>query len=809
VRRGIAAGAIRQLRLEGATMSAPLRTLLVEDSEDDTTLLLRELRRGGWDVVHQRVDTPVAMAAALQRQAWDVIIADYALPKFSGMEALQMARQQAGDLPFILVSGAVGEETAVAAMKAGANDYLFKGNLRRLAPAVQRELREAQARREARQTRVVLDERDLQLADALRLALLGTWHLDFRNDRAVWSDQIDWLFGHGEGSTIEAFLACFDPDERKVLSDQFADSNATKLQRDFSVNCREGAPRFVHIRGEITRDGEQALEATGMIQDITERKLTEQALRQARDQLELAKRQAEAANHAKSEFLANMSHEIRTPMTAILGFADMLFGPNLQAGERLEYVRVIRRNSRHLLNLINDILDLSKIEAGKMMVEKLECNFPQLMADVMSLLRPRAKDKSLELGIVFDGPIPRTIRTDALRLRQILTNLIGNAIKFTQAGRVRVKVRCDQADSGKRLHFEVIDSGIGICAEQLPRLFQSFTQTDESTTRRFGGTGLGLTISRQLARLLGGDVTVQSTPDVGSTFCFWIDAGSCEGVEMITDLAEATLAGRPEPDNAQEIFIRGRILLAEDGRDNQRLISTHLRTAGAEVTVADNGHKAVEAALSQRFDLILMDMQMPVMDGYTAVAELRRRGFAMPIIALTAYAMSEDRCKCLDCGCTGYLSKPIDKEHLLKSVNHYLGNEAAAAEKSPVAKSATPASPMAAGGLITSSMLDHPGMKPIIIEYVQGLSGEVAKMQEMLRTEDLQSLKRVVHQLRGSGGGYGFDAISQAATIAEESIKAAHNLQRIGEEVNSLIQIIRRVEGFEEQEVDGQKAVSL
>jgi CheY-like chemotaxis protein len=351
----------------------------------------------------------------------------------------------------------------------------------------------------------------------------------------------------------------------------------------------------------------------------------------------------------------------------------------------------------------------------------------------------------------------------------------------------------------------VADSGIGMSEAELPRLFHIFTQTDESTTRKFGGTGLGLTISQKLTRLLGGDIGVKSAPGVGSTFSFWINIGPCSGVDMISDLAEASLDALPEPANSQDIMIRGRILLAEDGVDNQRLISTHLRMAGAEVVIADNGQAALETALSQPFSLILMDMQMPEMDGYTAVAELRRRGFTVPIIALTAYAMAEDRAKCLNCGCSAYLSKPIEKEIFLRTISQYLGNEIPPAAK--VTEAPAAAAPLDPSGPIGSTLLDHPGMKPIIIEFVQGLSDEVVKMQNMLGKKDLQSLKRVVHQLRGSGGGYGFDAISTAAAAAEESIKAAHNLDVIDREIKSLIGIIRRVEGFEDQKADGKKVV--
>jgi len=404
---------------------------------------------------------------------------------------------------------------------------------------------------------------------------------------------------------------------------------------------------------------------------LTERK-------QMEDELHKAKDAADAANRAKSQFLANMSHEIRTPMTAILGYVDLMLDENVGRATR-EHVAVIKRNSEHLLGLINDILDFSKIEADKLQIEPTRCSLVQLVAEVVSTMRPQAAVKQLKLKMELSGPLPETVLTDPLRLRQVLVNLVGNAIKFTDQGEVRLAARLTGENGSPRLHFDVIDTGIGMNEEQVKKLFQPFTQHDNSSTRKFGGTGLGLCISKHLAEAMGGTIEVCSELGKGSTFRITIDPGPLTGVQMIQN-AQESLLDRPASATAaptDKIVLRGRILLAEDGPDNQRLICLLLRKAGADVTTVENGQLAIEAALAAReagepFDVILMDMQMPVLDGYAATQQLRKQGYTAPIVALTAHAMADDSQKCLDGGCDGYASKPIDRQRLLATVAPWL-----------------------------------------------------------------------------------------------------------------------------------------
>ncbi|MEX0938219.1 MAG: response regulator [Pirellulales bacterium] len=409
------------------------------------------------------------------------------------------------------------------------------------------------------------------------------------------------------------------------------------------------------------------------------------ALESANQALEEFSHVVQESSRAKSEFLANMSHEIRTPMTSVLGYADLL-RERLEDPDNIACVDTIRRNGQYLLDIINDVLDLSKIEANKLRTEKIRCSPQAIMSDVCSLVQVRADEKQLPLVMEFDGPVPEMIQTDPTRLRQILINLLGNAIKFTQRGSVCLVCRCPRDAKPPRIEFAVIDSGIGMTPQQQSKLFRSFTQADSSTTRRYGGTGLGLTISKQLAGILGGDIEVTSRYGTGSTFTVAIDPGPLDNVRFV----RPTQSLKPSPPvdrPAAALQLDCRILLAEDGPDNQRLISLLLAKAGAEVTVAENGRVAIDQAQAaagrgRPFDLILMDMQMPEMDGYAAASYLRRSGYPGPIIALTAHAMADDRQKCLDAGCDDYAPKPIQRDQLFQMIAQWLPKTEPTGERS-------------------------------------------------------------------------------------------------------------------------------
>ena len=430
---------------------------------------------------------------------------------------------------------------------------------------------------------------------------------------------------------------------------------------------------FERMRGAVRKRGHQLEDLNDSLQGMVEKRTHD---------LQIAVEEAIGANRSKTDFLANMSHEIRTPMTAILGYTELLATESIPREERDEHVQTIQRNGNYLLAIINDILDISKVEAGKMTVERIETDTAGLIEEVMSLMRVRSHSKGIDLNLRYETEIPAKTLIDPLRTRQILTNLVGNAIKFTEHGSVDIVVGCDALDGTVEapLWVEVHDTGIGMTKEQIDNLFQAFEQADSTMARKHGGTGLGLCISKSLAELQGGSVSVQSTQGKGSVFTIRIDPGVEQGAEMYWSCPLDLLPAEPESVGEHQVasvvahheLLDGVcILLAEDGPDNQKLISHVLKKAGASVTIAENGKIAIDfynanKTGTESFDLILMDMQMPEMDGYTATGLLRKQGETIPIVALTAHAMSGDRERCIDAGCDDYTTKPINRMELVE-----------------------------------------------------------------------------------------------------------------------------------------------
>ena len=492
------------------------------------------------------------------------------------------------------------------------------------------------------------------------------------------------LLGYDASEVIDKATPALLHDPQEVAA------RARQLQQESGDAVEPGFEVFVHRarRGEVderewtyikkdhsrvpvllsvtaVRDlGGELLGFMGIAKDITQEKLERAAFEEAMSALEVA-------SQAKTQFLANMSHELRTPMTAILGFSELLQEHSRAADDPdyAEQIGTVVRNARHMLGLINDVLDLAKIESGTLSTVLSDFSPVELVHQVVELLQPRAAQKGIAIGAVSRGTVADRVRTDCRLLQQILLNLVSNAVKFTDFGEVVVTVSQPATD---RLEIAVADTGGGIEPDLQPRLFAPFVQADDSMARRHGGTGLGLAISQKLARSLGGGIALQSTPGAGSTF-------------TVTIAVAAATAAAPAPTQPPVALphLHGRILVVDDGIDNQRLLRSMLEQAGAEVQVADNGLVAMallceggdpDAALSTPapFDLVLMDMQMPVLDGFAATRQLRAKGSPLPVIALTAHAMQGAVQQCLDAGCDAYASKPIGRRPLVELCTQWL-----------------------------------------------------------------------------------------------------------------------------------------
>jgi signal transduction histidine kinase/CheY-like chemotaxis protein len=376
------------------------------------------------------------------------------------------------------------------------------------------------------------------------------------------------------------------------------------------------------------------------------------------------RKHAEQANETKSAFLANMSHEIRTPLNAILGFATVLKDNRIEQDERIQYLEIIERNGKALTKVIDDILDLSKVEAGGLVIENLEFSLTSILQDLLALFKPSASDKGIELQLVISPEARKAVGSDPTRVRQVLTNLIGNAIKFTEKGSVRIEATTAVGPNGHELfRISVHDTGIGLSLSQTNKLFEPFAQADSSMTRKFGGTGLGLVLSRRLARALGGDVYIKNTSlNRGSTFVAEFENRQGQLKSRTMAQIHSNLRGQ-----VSEI----RLLVVDDSEDNRRLIDVLLSRHGITADFAEDGAKAIELANQNQYDLILMDIQMPNMDGYQAIAKLRELSFLKPIVALTAHAMKDERDRCIRAGFNDHLAKPVDEMMLISTLSRY------------------------------------------------------------------------------------------------------------------------------------------
>lgn len=492
-------------------------------------------------------------------------------------------------------------------------------------------------------------------------------------------------------------------------------------------------------------------------------------------ELEDVSKLALEATRTKSTFLATMSHEIRTPLTAIIGFAEMNLHDSIPQEDKSSYSQSIVKNGKHLLHVINDILDISKLEADRIEFENEKFSPFQVINEVEQVIASEVKQKGLILEIKYEYPIPEYIMGDELRFKQVVLNLCSNAVKFTEFGRISINVGCDF--SAQKLYVEVEDTGIGLKEEQLENVFEAFTQADSTVTRKYGGTGLGLALCKQFVEKMGGEIEAHSIYAAGSRFIIKINTGELSSVNKITNLAETNGVLTPESDNKLVIKkLAGKILLAEDNLENQRLFGLLLRQFGADLTIVENGQQAVEAIAKQVFDLVFMDMQMPVMGGVEATKKIRSSGYSGAIVSLTANAMKQDKEACINAGCNDYLTKPVSKKRLYDTVYKYLTvvDDVASNEDDQIENSE--------------------GMRKIKRKFLTSLPVKLLLIKNNFEQKCFKEVESEVHKLKGLGGAFGFPEITNVSRKIELALEN-NNIDECNRLIDELELLVRLAEG--------------
>ncbi len=713
-----------------------ISVLLVEDDPGACRLMEHTLSGNDSDVEYdlQTVGNLAAATEALRSRRFDNVILDLELSDSTGVNTVRSIRKTNPAVSIIVLTNLDDEETSRQALEAGADYYLVKGKFPReklvqlVRSCIERRLQEHKVseRREGKQSHV---EREKQV-EVLTMQLgetekklseecdkhqqVESFFQKLRKDFLTIFDSVPAMIWYRDkdGTILRANRCAADsvglsPKEvvGKNYYELFPEGGEQAHEEDLAV-ILSGTPVFGELREFKGPSGEKRWAVADRIpysdkdgsidgviifaQDITERKLAEDTLNTAKAEIEEVNRQleasigranlfaqeAKAANEAKGVFLANMSHEIRTPLNAIIGFSDILAEEDL-SDEQHKYVGIIQKSTENLLDLINDILDFSKIEAGKVDIEMEACGLKRLLAEIQELMDVTARKKRLGFEVRCAEDVPTQIRTDPARLRQCLVNLVSNAVKFTEKGHVYMNVsmvRSAKEGDEDYIRFDIEDTGIGISAEKQELIFKSFCQAENNTARKFGGSGLGLAITKKLMELLGGRIEVKSEPGNGSVFSIILPVKVESRTTSAVNNCDVQRGESGKVETAKGQFL-GRILLVEDDLSSQLFMNLLFNGIGLDVTVANDGSEAMEKSLSEDFDVIVMDMQMPTVNGYDTAGKLRSNGLKTPIVAVTAETGHEERDKCIAAGCDECVPKPIRRNQLYEIIGKYLAKQ--------------------------------------------------------------------------------------------------------------------------------------
>ena len=735
-------------------MEEGIKILVIDDDAVDRQTLRRALKKADLEFsLTEFYEAPEVLNHLAGNNNYDCIFLDYLLPGTDGLALLKKLRLGGTKTPIIIITSQGDEKLAVEMMKSGASDYVVKDqitapNIKKIIQSVTL-LRNVERQKEATEQALKLSEARLSVAQ--KIAKIGNWERNLKNNEIYWSEEMYRIFEvDPDKYDPKDHLNLFHPDDKHLIKQGFENAKSGKPHNlDMRIILPEGNYKCINVQGYLQYDEQNQLEKLyGTVQDINQRKLVERELRDA-------KKVAEESGKIKEQFLANMSHEIRTPMNAITGFTKLLLQSQANfTSEQQRYINFIHNAGENLLVIINDILDFSKIEAGKLVLEHVDFYLQDVVDNVLGLFKGMASKKNVIIFEVIDEEVPLHLKGDPVRLNQVLMNLISNAIKFTEKGHIKLEVSSlRQSGTKVLLRFTVEDTGIGISEDTLKRVFDSFTQASSDTTRKFGGTGLGLTIAKKIVALQKGEINVRSKLGKGTVFI--TDLPFKKGA---ADVPKASMEGISKqkatiPDYPRHL----KVLMAEDNVMNQELSIAIFKDIGWALDIANNGLVALEKLQASKYDIVLMDIQMPIMDGYEATLQIRNKLQAplseIPIMAITAHALNSEINKCLAAGMNDYISKPFKTSDLISKVCALVSGKGGArhVEEAPdmVVNEVAPVS-INLDNLLMLSGSNPATLSSIIDIFMKETPAQTESLQQFLLKKDWNGLKSLCHKMKSS-----------------------------------------------------------